>query len=553
MLVTPAKADLNSLSPKQLRDLAAELISELLSKDSELRGKENELRGKESELRIKEALIAKLSHGMAVLKRIRFDARTEKFDAAQQGLFDEDTRADLQALNEQIDALDNKGETDHSGDAPAGKPRGAARRQPLPPEFPRRDIRHEPTNTICGCGCALKRIGEDVSEKLDYTPGTFSVERHIRGKWVCGQCETLVQAPVPGHVIDKGLATTRLLAQVIVSKYIDHLPLHRQEYLFARAGLALSRSTMAQWVGTIGQQLAPLVQAMRERLLQQAVLHADETPVSMLAPGKGKTHRAYLWSYCSTIYDPVAAVVFDFTETRSGKHAGRFLGFDDERPQAGWRGKLLCDDFSGYKALFPKGVIEVGCLAHARRKFFDLWAGHKSTIAEQALRFFQSIYKVEQDLFGLDTAQARRQWRKTHAQPIVDTFHKWLIAQRQLVPNGSATAKAIDYSLRRWEALTRYLDDGDLPPDNNRVENLIRPIAVGRSNWLFAGSLRAGQRAAAIMSLIHTARINGHEPLAYLTDVLDRLPTHPASRIDELLPYNWQRPSVPTHSALATV
>jgi len=343
MLVTPAKADLNSLSPKQLRDLAAELISELLSKDSELRGKENELRGKESELRIKEALIAKLSHEMAVLKRIRFDARTEKFDAAQQGLFDEDTRADLQALNEQIDALDNKGETDHSGDAPAGKPRGAARRQPLPPEFPRRDIRHEPTNTICGCGCALKRIGEDVSEKLDYTPGTFSVERHIRGKWVCGQCENLVQAPVPGHVIDKGLATTRLLAQVIVSKYIAHLPLHRQEYLFARAGLALSRSTMAQWVGTIGQQLAPLVQAMRERLLQQAVLHADETPVSMLAPGKGKTHRAYLWSYCSTIYDPVAAVVFDFTETRSGKHAGQLLGVDGERPQVGWRGKLLSD------------------------------------------------------------------------------------------------------------------------------------------------------------------------------------------------------------------
>lgn len=532
MLATANKADLDGLSSEQLRDLALKLINELHSKDNELRSKE--------------FLIAKLTHEMAILKRIRFAARSEQFNAAQQGLFDEDTEADLQALSEQLEALTNKGE-----DSAAAQPKSAPRRLSLPREFPRREIWHEPANTICGCGCQLKRIGEDVSEKLDYIPGVLSVERHIRGKWVCRRCETLVQAPVPAHVIDKGLPTTRLLAQVIVSKYIDHMPLYRQEHMFARAGLAISRSTMAQWVGTVGQQLLPLVEAMRERLLQQSVLHADETPVSMLAPGKGKTHGAYLWSYCTTVYDPVSAVVFDFADSRSGKNAGRFLGFDDDRSQVGWRGKLLCDEFGGYRHLFSKGVIEAGCLAHARRKFFELWAGHKSKIAEQALEFFQSLYRVEKNMYGLDTSEARRQWRQTHAKPIADTFHEWLIAQHQLVPKGSATAKAINYSLRRWEALTRYLNDGDLPPDNNRVENLIRPIAIGRTNWLFAGSLRAGQRAAAIMSLIHTARINGHEPLAYLTDVVDRLPTHPASRIEELLPYNWQPRAVPPPSSLA--
>jgi transposase len=528
MLASVAQAQLDQLSPERLREFAAQLIHELQTKES---------------------LITRLTHEMALLKRIRFAARSEQFNAAQQSLFDEDTEADLQALSDQLESLSDQSKD--SEESPATKPKRGPRRQVLPSDIPRREIRHEPASTICGCGCALKRIGEDVSEKLDFVPGVFSVERHIRGKWVCGHCETLVQAPVPAHVIDKGLPTTRLLAQVLVSKYVDHMPLYRQEHMFARAGLALSRSTMAQWVGTVGQQLQPLVDAMREHLLQQSVLHADETPVSMLAPGKGKTHRAYLWSYCSTIYDPVSAVVFDFTESRSGKNAGRFLGFDDERPQAGWRGKLLCDEFSGYRHLFPKGVVEAGCLAHARRKFFDLWAGHKSIIAEQALKFFQLLYKAEQEMVGLDTAEARREWRQTHAKPVADTFHKWLIAQRQLVPNGSATAKAIDYSLRRWEALTRYLNDGELPPDNNRVENLIRPIAVGRSNWLFAGSLRAGQRAAAVMSLIHTARINGHEPLAYLTDVLDRLPTQPASRIDELLPYNWQSKPIPQPDTLA--
>ena len=519
MLATREELDpkaLDSLSATQLRDLASTLFNEL---------------------RFKQALIDKLTHEMRVLKRLRFQAKSEHFTADQAQLFEEDTEADSQALAVQIDAL-----TPQSDEPTLERAdRGVAKRRALPPEFPRQEIHHEPSSTECSCGCAMQRIGEDVSEKLHYTPGVFSVERHIRGKWVCRACEKLIQAPVPAHVIDKGLPTTGLLAQVIVSKYIDHLPLHRQEYVFTRAGYPIARSTMAQWVGEIGQQLQPLVDAMRQWLLSRPVLHADETPVAMLAPGKGKTQRAYLWGYCSTIYDQFPAVVFDFADSRSGKHAGRFLGVDEQTPKdRQWQGHLVVDDFSGYKHLFTQGVKEAGCLAHARRKFFELWASHKSAVGERALNYFKDLYKAEEGLIGVEKAEARRRWRQTHAKPVAETLRQWLVAQRAAVPNGSATARAIDYSLKRWQALFRYLDDGDLPPDNNRVENLIRPIAIGRSNWLFAGSLRAGERAAAIMSLLHTARLNGHEPYAYLKDVLERLPTHPASRIQELLPYHWQ-------------
>jgi hypothetical protein len=277
-------------------------------------------------------------------------------------------------------------------------------------------------------------------------------------------------------------------------------------------------------------QLQPLVDALKEAILRHDVLHADETPVAMLKPGNGKTHRAYLWTYCPGAFESMQAVVYDFTETRSGKNAEAFLG--------AWRGKLVCDDYSGYKAIIAKGVTECGCLAHARRKFFDLYANNKSQIAEHALDYFGQLYEIEQNLQDLD-AEARRQMRQAKAKPIADAFHTWMTAHRLKVPDVTATAKALDYSLTRWEALTRYLDDGNLPPDNNHVENQIRPVAVGRSNWLFAGSLRAGQRAAAIMSLIQSAKLNGHDPYVYLKDVFTRLPTQAANRIEELLPHRW--------------
>ena len=412
----------------------------------------------------------------------------------------------------------------------AEKSKQVPRRAPLPAHLPRTEVHHEPESTTCACGCALQRIGQDVAERLDYVPGVFTVERHIRGKWACASCQTLMQAPVPAQIIDKGIPTAGLLAQVMVAKYADHLPLYRQEGIFARAGFAIPRSTLGAWVGVCGVQLQPLVDALRSAVLAHRVLHADETPVSMLKPGQGKTHRAYLWAYAPEAFEDLRAVIYDFTESRAGQHARDFLG--------DWRGTLVCDDFSGYKASFALGVTEAGCLAHARRRFVDLQATSKSLIAETAVRFFAQLYEVEREVRTLD-ADERRRIRQVRARPLANALHAWMIAQRQQLPEGSATARAIDYSLKRWVALTRYIDDGRLPADNNWIENQIRPVAVGRSNWLFAGSLRAGQRAAAIMSLIQSARLNGHDPYAYLKDVFTRLPTQPMSRIEELLPHRW--------------
>ena len=495
------------MDPAQLRQLATRLLGEVKHKN---------------------ALIEKLTHENAVLKRLKFAAQSERFNAEQRSLLEETLDADLQAVSEEIERLTPA--TAAPGD------RQQPKRQPLPANLPRREVRHEPENTTCSCGCQMKRIGEDVAEKLDYQPGVFTVERHVRGKWACAKCEKLVQAPVAPHIIDKGIPTAGLLAQVLVAKYADHLPLYRQETIFGRAGFEIPRSTLAQWVGSAGVQLQPLVDAMRDDLLQHRILHADETPVAMLDPGAGKTHRAYLWSYCTPGLQDERLVVFDFAESRAGRHPMEFLGHPGERA---WRGTLVCDDYSGYKALFAQGVTEAGCLAHARRKFHELWANHKSTLAQQALALFGRLYEVEREVADLP-AEERLQIRQAKAKPAADSLRAWLAAQRQKVPPGSATAKAMDYSLTRWAALTRYLDDGELPADNNWVENQIRPIAIGRNNWLFAGSLRAGKRAAAIMSLVHSARLNGHDPHVYLKDVMQRLPTQPASRIGELLPHHWQ-------------
>jgi transposase len=477
------------------------------------------------EITWRDARIEKLTFEMAQLKRVKFGKSSERMDAEQKALFDEALDADIAALEVQL----------HELMAARKKPgeRSTPKREPLPAALARVERRHEPENTICACGCALNRIGEDVSEKLDYTPGVFTVERHIRGKWACAQCRTLTQAPVPAEIIDKGIPTSGLLAQVLVAKYADHLPLYRQEQIFGRAGLSLARSTLASWVGVCGVRLQPLVDALKAHVLRGRVVHADETPVAMLAPGTGKTHRAYLWAYASGAFEPLRAVVYDFTDSRSGEHARAFLG--------DWRGSLVCDDFSGYKASFALGVTEAGCMAHARRKFVELHIANKSTLAATAIEFIGHLYDIEREVKTLPAAQ-RLQERRSRAAPIAQKLHDWLLAQRTRLHDGTATAKAIDYSLKRWAALTRYLHDPALPIDNNFDEQQIRPWATGRKNWLFAGTLMAGQRAAAIMSLVQSAKLNGHDPYAYIKDVLARLPTHAAREIDELLPHR-KRPA----------
>ncbi|KPY88993.1 Transposase orf3 [Pseudomonas syringae pv. tagetis] len=523
--------DLDQLSPDQLRALAAQLLSQV-----ETMGKTVETMGKK--INRDQTVIEKLTHEIAQLKRLKFAKRSEQMNPEQASLLDDLIDTDIAVIEAELQALQTMPATTEKKQKP--------KRTALPAEFPRTLIHHEPDNTHCPCGCALKRIGEDVSEKLDYTPGIFTVERHVRGKWVCDDCETLIQAPVPAQIIDKGIPTAGLLAHVMIAKFADHLPLYRQESIFGRAGLAIPRSTLAQWVGVTGVQLQPLVDALRDVVLGQQVIHADETPVQMLAPGSKKTHRSYVWAYTTSQFCETAAVVYDFSPSRAGEHARKFL--------QGWKGKLVCDDFGGYKASFELGVTEIGCMAHARRKFFELHATNKSMLAEQALRYIQLLYEIERDARDLEP-DLRRRIRQEKAVPVMDVLHTWMIAQRDLVPEGSAISRALDYSLKRWAALSRYLDDGAVPIDNNWAENQIRPWALGRKNWLFAGSLRSGKRAAAIMSLIQSARLNGHDPYAYLKDVLKRLPTQRASEIGQLLPHQWTGPGlmVPSADAFACI
>jgi hypothetical protein len=284
-------------------------------------------------------------------------------------------------------------------------------------------------------------------------------------------------------------------------------------------------------VGQTSVQLQPLVDALREAVLAQQVVHADETPVPMLALGEKKTHPAYIWAYCITPFSALKAVVYDSSPSRAGGHARNFLGT--------WSGKLVCDDFAGYKAGFEQDITEIGCIAHARRKFFDLHVANKSQLAEQALHSIGRLYEVERQTKDMSDEE-RWRLRQEVAVLVAEKLQEWMLAQRALVPEGSATAKALDYSLKRWVALTRYLDDGAVPIDNNAVENQIRPWALGRSNWLSAGSRRSGKRATAIMSRIQSARMNGHDPYAYHNDVLMRLPTQKASEIAKLVPQTWR-------------
>jgi transposase len=528
MVIDPQQ--LQHMDAQQLRALAEGLMAKLVDKDQQLAAHQQSLVGKDQEIHFKQTKIDLLTHEIARYKRVQFAAKSEKLHADQRSLLDETLDADLAALEAELQALSPAPAEQADSNDTTATPKAKPRRTALPAHLPRVEIQHEPESTACGCGCQMKRIGEDVSEKLDYTPGTFTVERHVRGKWACAACQKLVQAPVPSQIIDKGIPTSNLLANVLVAKYGDHLPLYRLEEIYAREGVPLPRSTLAQWVGQCGVQLQPLVDALKAEMLTYSVLHADETPVEMLKPGTGKTHRAYLWAYSPGVFEAMKAVVYDFAESRSGEHARAFLG--------DWKGSLICDDYGGYKASFANGITEVGCMAHARRKFFELHANGSSQIAGQALQTIGLLYDVERETQDL-SAEDRQAIRQDKSRRIADALHGWMLAQRSQVANGGATAKALDYSLKRWQALTRFIDDGRLPIDNNWIENQIRPIAIGRKNWLFAGSLLAGQRAAAIMSLIQSAKLNGHDPHAYLRDVLRRLPTHKANQIGELLPHCW--------------
>jgi transposase len=469
----------------------------------------------------KDFKIEALTRELAYLKRIRYGKASEVLTGEQRLLFEEMVDMDLAAIEQE---LENETQP---------KPRSKRKhpgRQTLPPELPRVEHRHEPESCQCGqCGAGLVKIGEDVSEQLDVEPARFFVHRHIRPQYACRACETVTAAAIPAAVIDGGLASVGLLAWIAASKYLDHLPLYRIAQIGARQGVPLPSSTLAHWIGRIGVAVQPLADRLAELLRQRTCLHADETPIRQLDPGSGKTKQAYLWAYrTGTWEDGPPIVMFDYQESRAGVHARAFL--------QNWRGHLMVDDYAGYKALFAQGPVELACLAHIRRKFFDVHAANASPVAEEALRRIAQLYAIEQLAHDM-TPEQRLALRQQQAVPVLADLHAWLLTTQRTTAPGSGTAKAIDHALKRWPALQRYVTAGHLPIDNNPVENAIRPIAIGKKNWLFTGSDRAGRRAAAIQSLFATAKLNGLDPARWLADTLEKLPTCPNSKIDSLLPF----------------
>ena len=483
----------------------------------------------------RDEMIAKLMVEIARLKRWRFGRSAEQTDAALLQL--QLALSDLQVTATEDVVAPEIVPVEESTTAPPLKHGTRWRRvsRALPAHLPRETILHAPASCACpDCGAAMRKLGEDISEMLDFVPGYFKVLRHVRPKLSCGNCARVIQLPAPSRPIERGIPAPGLLAQVIAAKYADHCPLYRQQAIYERAGVELDRATLADWVGAAARLLAPLVEGIGRYVLAAEKVHTDDTPVPVLAPGRGKTKIGRLWTYVrddrpAASRDP-PAVWYRYSPDRKGEH-----------PQAHlkrFRGILQADAYGGYAPLYEgTAIVEAACWAHARRKFYDLYMTDRSPLAAEAIRRIGELYVIERAIRGRQPAD-RAQVRQQQAGPLLELLQQWLTTTLRLVSAKSELAGAIKYALVRWVALTRYRDDGRIEIDNNTAERAIRPLVLGRRNYLFAGSDAGGERAANIYTLIATARLNDIDPYLYLRQVLERIAEHPINRIDELLPWN---------------
>jgi transposase len=474
------------------------------------------------------ATIARLQAQLAKLRRMHFGRSSERLATAiaQLELALEDLEEQA-GISRDVDAAPSEPATDADVLKPA--------RRPLPEHLPRDVVTHPTACTCPRCGGDLRRLGEDVTEVLDYRPASFRVIRHVRAKFSCRACETITQAPVPSLPVRRGRASPALLAHVLTSKFCDHLPLYRQSEIYARAGVVLERSTLADWVGQVFGLLRPLIDALERHVMAGDHLYADDTTVPVLAPGAGKTKTGRLWAYLrdERPYGGMAppAVRYRYSPDRRAEHPRSHL--------TPFRGVLQADGYSGFDGLYANGCIdEAACWAHVRRNFYDIdVAAKQSPLAREALERIGQLYPIEARITGKPPDE-RQRVRQAEAKPLLERMHAWFTASLRRVSGRSDIAGAIRYALSRWPALTRYLDDGTLAIDNNAVERAIRPLVLGRKNWLFAGSDAGGERAAAIYSMIETAKLNGLDPEAYLQSVLHRIADYPVNRVAELLPWN---------------
>ena len=492
--------DLKGLSHEAITALAAQLLGHIEQQAQNLQAQQKLLQRKDRDIAWRDAKIEKITFELTRLKRWKFGAKSEAMTAEQRQMFQDTLLEDEADLEAQLAALQAAlPKTQPKPKAAARRPR----REALPEHLRRVEHPHDPEDTTCatpGCGQPMTRVGEDVSERLDIVPAEFFVHKHIYGKWACRCCqrlgvERLVQEPADPQIIDGGIAASGFAAHILISRFVDHLPYYRQETINARSGVHTPRSTLARTAGNAGAAMVPLLEAHKRFVLSCPVLHADETPVSMLDPGAGKTKRAYIWAYARGEFDTRQGVIYEFCLGRGSQYPVKFLGGSQGPPgamaqaQPAWQGTLVCDQYGGYDAVLDKRVypqrIAAHCAAHARRKFDELLG--TSEVAKEAIKRIGLIYHVEGQLEGMD-AQQRQAAREELTRPLWKELHVWLKLERRRVPDGGSIAAAIDYSLNAWDALTRHLDDGAVPIDNNFIERQIKPWAMGRKAWLFCGS-----------------------------------------------------------------
>ena len=499
----------------------------------------------EAEAKARALLIEKLRLTIAKLKHHRFGASSERSQALIEQL-----ELQLAELGETRAAAEVRLEL--AEQAARVNVQGFERRKParrkLPEHLPRERVVH-PAPAACACcgSMNLRKFGEDVSETLECVPTRWKVIEHVREKFSCRDCEAVAQTPAPSHPIARGRAGPQLLAQVLFGKYGAHLPLNRQSEIYAREGVEIEVSTLADWVGQAAATLEPLILALRAHVFASARIHGDDTPVPVLAKGKTRTGRLWVYVRDDRPFAGTAApaACFFYSPDRGGEHPALHL--------QGYAGLLQADAYAGFERLYhparqPGPITEIACWAHGRRKFFDLARLQKAPLAIEAVRRIDALFAIERTINGRP-AEERRRVRQAESRPLVVELEAWFHEQRARLSAKADLAKAIAYSLNRWDALTRFLDDGRMCMTNNAAEREIRAVAVGRANWTFAGSDAGGERAAAIYSLIASAKLNDIDPRAWLADVLARLPDHPARRLDDLLPWNWRPPNAVTAQA----
>jgi transposase len=517
--------DLNHLDSEALKALVLTLHEQIFSHQKQLSTQQEEILSQREQLASRDAEIEHLKLLIAKLRRQQFGRSSEKREYQIE---------QLELRLEELEARRTK-ETAAVKEAPPSTAVVRAARRPLPDHLPREVRKVLPKQEACpDCGGKLKHLGEDVSEILEYVPASLKVIQYVRPKLACGCCDRIVQAEAPSRPIERSIAGPGLLAHVLVSKYCDHLPLYRQSQIFARTGVELDRSTLAEWVGGSSRLLAPLIEALRRHVMAAGKLHADDTPVPVLAPGLGKTKTGRLWTYVRDDRpagdSTPAAVWFAYSPDRKGEHPQSHL--------SNFTGTLQADGYAGFDQIYEAGRIqEAACWAHVRRKFYDLEVAHKSPVAAEALQRIAALYAIEKEIRGRPPDE-RREVRNTRSRPLLESLKQWFEETLGKLSRKSDTAMAVRYALGRWEALLRFCDDGRIEIDNNAAERALRVVALGRKNFLFAGSDGGGESAAAIYSLLGTAKLNGIDPESYLRDVLSRIADHPIKHIEELLPWN---------------